>query len=119
EIAQRHLRRKAVAHAAGDGLREQYLTAVRRRHDSRRTIDGAAEVIAVPVFDDAAVQPAAHAKGRTAACGGIMKRALQVQSGSERRTRVVEDGVDAIAGRLDYAPAVGLDAVPRQRIVGG
>jgi hypothetical protein len=100
------LRRKAVAYAIGHGLRQQYLTAVGRGHDSRRAINGTAKVITIAVFDDASMQPAAHAKGRTAASGRIVERSLQVQCGSEGRTRVVEDGMDAVAGLLDHASTV-------------
>jgi len=110
EIGQRYLSRKAVAYALGHGPREQYLTAVRRGHDSRRAIDGTAKVITITVFDDASMQPAAHAKRRAAANGRIVERSLQVQCGSEGRTRVVENGMDAVARLLDHASAVSCES---------
>ena len=119
EIAQRHLRRKAVAHAVDHRLRQQHLAAVRRAHDPGRAVYGAAKVIAVAVLDDAAMESAAHAKRRAACHRRIMERSLQVQCGGERAPCVVEDGKETVAGHLDHCAAVRLDGVSRQRIVEG
>jgi len=51
-----------LAHAIDDRFRQQDLAAVRRGHDARRAIDGAAEVIVVAPLDVTDVKSAADSQ---------------------------------------------------------
>ena len=92
EIAQRNPRRQAFANVVDDGLGQQYLATVCRTHDSRRAVDRAAKEVAVPLLDDAQVQPAAHTERYPVGGFRVAKRLLQRKRGvytrpADRRRR--------------------------------
>jgi len=65
------------------------------------------------------MDPEAHAMWRRTAHRRIIERALQLQCSGERAPRVVEDGKDSVARRLDHGTAMRLDGVACQRVMKG
>ncbi len=117
QVAQRNLRRQPLPDLVNDGLRQQYLASVRRAHDSRRTVDRAAEQVAVPLLDDAQMQTAAHLERDPVGDLRIAKRQLQRKRRIYRVQRIGEGGIDAVAGRLHDGSAVARDGRARQHVV--
>jgi len=109
EIAQGHRGRQDLSHAIHYGLRQQHLAPMGRAHDSRRTVDCAAEEIIVAALDHPPVQPATHVKGNAVGGRRIGQRLLQVNRRRERVERVIEGGMHAVAGHLHHCPAARLD----------
>ena len=92
---------------------------MRGAHDPRRTVDRAPEVIVIAPLDHSRMQPTAHAQRNTAGRRRIGQRLLHVQRRSERVQRIVEDGMDSIAGHLHHRAVAMLDRAARERVVRG
>ena len=117
QIAQRDRRRKMIAHLIDDGLRHQRLPAVRGFHDPRGAVDGTAEDVVVPPFDDPEMQAEANAQPDAARRARVLKRLEQRQRRLQRIRRGVERGIHPVPGHLDDNAAIALDRLPRQRIM--
>ena len=119
EIAQRSAGRQTVARERDDSVRHEDLTAVRRGHQARRAIDGAAEIIAVTALGDTGVHAAAHTQRD--ACGRLRigQRLLQPKRRDHRCGRIGERRMEAVAGRLDDRAAARADDAARGHIMTG
>ncbi|MDZ7653119.1 MAG: hypothetical protein U5L03_11480 [Burkholderiaceae bacterium] len=116
EVAQRELGRQAIGDALDHGLRQQHLAAMGRAHHARGAIHGRAEVVAVTPLVHTQVQSAAQGQ-RQHAGRWMADLELQLHGGSHRLGRIIERGMQAVAGCLHHPPGMLLDAAPRQRIV--
>ena len=93
------------------------MAAVRRAHDARGAIDGAAEIVAVTVLDGPHVNAASN-RDRNAFRGGwIDKRALQRNRGFNGVRRIGEHGEHAVAHHLDDRAAAFHDRRAAERVV--
>ena len=117
EILQRYVGRQPIAQPLRHRLRDEHLSAMRRIHDPGRAVDGVAEVIVVAGLYGARMHAAAHAQREARRGGRIEQCDLDFNHGSEAIRRILERGVNAVAGRLDHAPAMAVHGVAQQRIV--
>ncbi len=111
-VAQRNFGGQVLAGQRDDRLRQQNLAPMRGAHDARGAVDGGAEVIVVAAFDDARVQPAAHAQREPLRCCRIGERLLQLYRRADGLDRVPEGGMHPVAGHFDNRAVVALDRRP-------
>jgi len=109
QVAQRNAFWQSVADQNGYRLGYEHLATMRRAGYARGPIHRASEEIVVSTLVDACVQSAAHAQSDAASRFHVGERLLQFQYRADRIERVVEGGVDTIAGHLDYPAAMDLD----------
>ncbi len=119
QVQELDARRESATAQVDDRLRHQDLAAVRGAGDARRTIDGAAEVVAVADLRDAGVQSAAHPERNPARLADRGHAALQAERRRDRRRGVGEDRMQSVADHFHHAAAVRLDLAAAQRVVTG
>jgi len=74
---------------------------MRDAHDTRRTVDCRAKEVVVAPLVDAEMNAATDMKGDSASRRGVAERLLQLECRGYRIERVIESGMEAVAGRLD------------------
>ena len=90
---------------------------MRSVHDARGTVDHTAQEVVVAALVNTNVQSAAHPKSDAIGRIGIGHLLLQLQCGGECVDRVLEDGMDAVAGHLYHYAVVVLHGRPGDRIM--
>ena len=111
-----------MADEVGDRARHDDLTAVRRAHDARGTVNRVAEEVVIARLDDARVHATADLERDSVGRPGIDQRKLDRERRLDRIERIVECGVYAVAQHLDHDTASMLDrlsqdsVVPRHRV---
>jgi hypothetical protein len=119
ELAQRDQIGKPAAHEIDGRLGQQHLSAVSGAHDSRCTVDRAAEVVFVAVLCHASVDAATRAQLETFGLRFVGDRLLEVERCLDGVQRIVEDGAHAVAGHLDDAAAAFFHNGARDAIMRG
>ena len=117
EIAQRNVHRQSLVNERSDGLRNDYLTAVRGGHDPRAAIHRASIEIVVAALDRARVNAAANVQRDPAGRVPIDERSLNRQRRDDRVERIVEPRMNAVAGRFHDNAAVALHRSFDDRVV--
>ncbi len=119
EVGPHHVDGRGHSHLVG----HHHLTAVRRRHHARRTVDGRPEPIDAPgdgvhaPGGAAGVDADAHQRRKLLAEVGLVQRLLHPHRGAERVLGPREGDHEAVPRRLDLVPLVGLDGLSHQHRV--
>jgi hypothetical protein len=109
--------RLAVLHETAGALGDEDLPAVRRGGDASSAMDVDADVVTADDERLARVQAHAHADGGAVRPGVRGERLLGGYGRSQPGDRVREGDEEAVALRVDLAPAVPVEGVPQQPTV--
>jgi hypothetical protein len=108
-----------VAHQIGGRLRAQHLTGVGDGHEPSRAVQDRAEVVALALLCDTAVQRHPYPHGTGLVPRHLAQRHVAGDGRLYRRVGIGEDGAQAITHALQHVPAVSRDGLAQHCVMVG
>ena len=117
EVSQDRPRRKGAGRAGGSGSGEQHLTSMTGRHDASGSVHRRPEVVTITAFRLADVNPHAHPQRPRRPPRFGTQGFLRLEGEGHCITDRVEDGNQAVPGRLENLSPSPVDRLGKDRIV--
>ena len=117
QIEERNVGRQAIAYLIDNSLGQKHLAPMGGAHDARGAIHLAAEEIVIATLHDPQVQAAAHPERNAVGRRGVAQCPLKCDDGVDSVHRVVEGGIDSVAGHLHDDSPVPLHGDARQGVM--